>query len=129
MAKNVIDIILHYRKLLLLLLLHLFYYYFFRIDKRKYHTFFITYMETHTCMSKSRRTGTPISLDGSWINILSSFCVTCVSLLLCIFKYYNLTRSDLLLKYTLFNNQYDFIVVHSVGCSFANRRVQRITAG
>ena len=61
----------------------------FRIDKRKYRTFFIAYMKTYTLMSKAKRTGTLISLDRSWTDILPTFCVTCVSLLFCIFKHYN----------------------------------------
>ena len=128
MVKNVIDVILHYRNALnhnvycpyCICLTN----FLFRIDKRKYRTLFITYMETYTFISNSKRTGTLISIDGSWTNILPTFWVTCVSLLLRIFKFYNSTR-----RLKIFINQYDFIVAYSVGYGFANRRIQRTPAG
>ena len=78
-------------------------------------------MKTYTLMSKAKRTGALNSLDRSWTNILPTVCVTCVSILLCIFKYYNF-----IIKVAI--NQYDFIVAYSDGCSFTSRRIQRITA-
>ena len=125
MVKNVIDIILSYRKFLnvycsySICLTN----FLFRIDKRKYRTYFIAYMKTYTLMSKAKRTGALNSLDRSWTNILPTVCVTCVSILLCIFKYYNF-----IIRLKVAINQYDFIVAYSDGCSFTSRRIQRITA-
>ena len=104
----------------------------FRIDKRKYSTLFITYMETYTFISKSNGTGRLISIGGRWTNILPAFLVTCVSILLRIFKYQNSARKCCIIhtvETKNCHNQYYSSVGYSVGWSFANRRIKRITAG